>query len=41
MDKQVDKEINLQMAIKAINNSAKLNKIIPIFFSLWGIPTNN
>ena len=28
-DKQVDKEISLQMAVKAINNLARLNKIIP------------
>ena len=31
MDKQVDKEINLQIAIKAINNLVKLDGIIPTF----------
>ena len=31
MDKQVNKKINLQIAIKAINNLAKLDKIIPTF----------
>ena len=30
MDKQVNKKISLQIAIKTINNLAKLNKIIPI-----------
>ena len=30
-DKQVDKEISLQMAVKAINNLAKLDKIISTF----------
>ena len=29
MDKQVNKEISLQIAIKAINNSARLDRIIP------------
>ena len=28
-DKQVNKEISLQMAIKAINNLARLDKIVP------------
>ena len=28
MDKQVNKKINLQMAVKAINNLAKLDRII-------------
>ena len=31
MDKQINKKINLQMAVKAINNLAKLNGIIPTF----------
>ena len=29
MDKQINKEISLQIAVKAINNLAKLDKIIP------------
>ena len=31
MDKQVDKKISLQIAVKAINNLAGLDKIIPTF----------
>ena len=31
MDKQVDKKINLQIAVKAINNLAKLDRIVPTF----------
>ena len=29
MDKQVNKEISLQIAVKAINNLARLDRIIP------------
>ena len=29
VDKQVDKKINLQIAVKAINNLARLDRIIP------------
>ena len=29
MDEQINKKISLQIAIKAINNLARLNKIIP------------
>ena len=36
MDKQVNKEINLQMAIKAINNLAKPNRIISTFL-VYGV----
>ena len=28
MDEQVNKEISLQMAVKAINNLARLNRIV-------------
>ena len=31
MDEQVNKEINLQMAVKAINNLARLNGIVFTF----------
>ena len=31
MDEQVNKKISLQMAVKAINNLAGLDKIIPTF----------
>ena len=37
MDKQVNKKINLQIAVKAINNLARLDGIIPTFlvFSVY------
>ena len=38
MDKQVDKKISLQIAVKAINNSAKLNRIIPTFLVFRAYP---
>ena len=38
MDKQVDKKISLQMAVKAINNLARLDKIIPIFLVFRAYP---
>ena len=31
MDERVDKKISLQIAVKAINNLAKLDGIIPTF----------
>ena len=31
MDKQVNKKISLQIAVKAINNLVKLDRIIPTF----------
>jgi len=38
VDKQVDKEINLQTAVKAINNSARLDRIIPTFLVFGAYP---
>ena len=38
MDKQIDKKISLQMAIKAINNLARLDRIIPIFLVFGAYP---
>ena len=37
MDKQVDKKISLQIAVKAINNLARLDRIIFTFWSLGHI----
>ena len=38
MDKQVDKKISLQIAVKAINNSAELNRIISTFLVFRAYP---
>ena len=38
MDKQVNKKISLQMVVKAINNLARLDKIISIFLIFGTYP---
>ena len=38
VDKQVNKEINLQIAVKAINNLVKQNKIISILLVFKAYP---
>ena len=38
MDKQVNKKISLQIAVKAINNLARLDRIIPTFLVFGAYP---